>query len=237
MDTLRSQVADLASVPRFPHAYEAHESSACDYVVGMSAREERNPALLTEHDPAWSTRTARHLADIRATLRGLVGIDEAAFDHIGSTSVPGLAARPYIDLQVRILPLPSHHDLTDRLGPLGFEQAHGARPDSPGVHRDSPRGDEVVADEVWEKRLYVASKQSVILHVRRADSPWCRYTVWFRDWLRAHPEQRDRYEQVKRRLADANAGKPDYDDYTRAKTAFFDDVQQAFTRWARDSGS
>lgn len=236
MDTARSQVADLASVPRFPHAYKAHESSAWDYVVGMSAREERNPALLTEHDPAWLARAARHLADIREALSGLVGIDDAAFDHIGSTSVPGLAAKPYIDLQVRILPLPNHRELTERLRPLDFEQAHGARPDSPGVHRDSPRGDEVVAAEVWEKRLYVASKKSVILHVRRTDSPWGRYTVWFRDWLRAHPDQRDRYELTKRRLADANAGKPDYDDYTRAKTLFFDDVQQAFTPWARDSG-
>ncbi len=116
---------------------------------------------------------------------------------------------------------------------LGFVQAHGARPDSPGVHRDTPRGDEVVADEVWEKRLYVAREKSVILHVRRTDSPWGRYTVWFRDWLRAHPEQRKRYEEAKRQLAAANAGKPDYDDYTRAKTSFFDDVQQAFTRWAR----
>ena len=91
-------------------------------------------------------------------------------------------------------------------------------------------------DEVWEKRLYVARKDSVILHVRRTDSPWGRYTVWFRDWIRTHPDQREQYEQTKRRLADANVGKRDYDDYTGAKTAFFDDVQQTFTHWARDSG-
>lgn len=201
----------------------------------MSTRAE-NPALLTHYDQAWPIRAARHLAHIRAAMSVLVGADEAAFDHIGSTSVPGLAAKPYIDLQVRILPLPDHHKLTELLGPLGFERAHGARPDSPGVHRDSStRGEGVVPDEVWEKRLYVARKDSAILHVRRADSPWGRYTVWFRDWLRAYPDQRERYEQTKRRLADANVGEDDYDDYTRAKTAFFDDVQQAFTHWARDS--
>lgn len=60
----------------------------------MGARQE-NPALLTEYDPAWSTRAARHLADIRAAMRGLVGVDDAAFDDIGSTSVPGLVAKPY----------------------------------------------------------------------------------------------------------------------------------------------
>jgi dephospho-CoA kinase len=57
--------------------------------------------------------------------------------------------------------------------------------------------------------------------------------VWFRDWLREHPAERARYEQVKRTLSAANAGKPDYDDYTRAKTTYFDEVQQAFAEWAR----
>jgi dephospho-CoA kinase len=90
-----------------------------------------------------------------------------------------------------------------------------------------------VSAEVWEKRLYVQRRESVILHVRRTDSPWGRYTVWFRDWLRAHPDERSRYEEAKRLLSEQNAGKPDYDDYTRAKTAFFDDVQETFTSWAR----
>jgi GrpB-like predicted nucleotidyltransferase (UPF0157 family) len=163
----------------------------------------------------------------------LPGAEIAAYDHIGSTSVPGLAAKPFVDLQVRMLPLPSHAELTTRLGPLGFERAYGARPDSPGVSRDGPRGDEDVPDEVWEKRLYVFRGEGVILHVRRTDSPWGLYTVWFRDWLRAHPTERTRYEEAKRELATQNAGKSDYDDYTRAKTAFFDEVLQAFTDWAR----
>lgn len=191
-----------------------------------------NPAALHEHDPAWATRAAAHLAGIRQALAGLPGAEAAAFDHIGSTSVPGLAAKPYVDLQVRILPLPGHAELTDRLGPGGYERALGARPDSPGVSRDIPRGDEPVADEVWEKRLYVHGADGVILHVRRSDSPWGRYSVWFRDWLRAHPDERARYEVTKRDLAAQNAGKPDYDDYTRAKTAYFDLVHRSFVEWA-----
>ena len=76
-------------------------------------------------------------------------------------------------------------------------------------------GDDDLPDEVWEKRLYVRCADRVILHMRRADSPWGRHTVWFRDWLRAHPEARRRYEKTKRVLSEANAGKPDHDDYTR----------------------
>jgi dephospho-CoA kinase len=61
--------------------------------------------------------------------------------------------------------------------------------------------------------------------------------VWFRDWLRAHPEDRQRYEDTKRELSVLNVGKPDYDDYTRAKTAYFDDVQSAFVTWARTTAA
>jgi len=192
-----------------------------------------NPALLVEHDPAWTARAARCLDEIRAALGDLAGAVGAEFDHIGSTSVPGLVAKPFLDLQVRILPLPSHLELAPRLGPLGFERARGARPDSPGVDRDIPRGDEVLPDEVWEKRLYVARERSVILHLRRSDSPWGRYTVLFREWLRARPEARQRYELTKRALSEQNVGKPDYDEYTRAKTAFLDEVQPEFTTWAQ----
>jgi dephospho-CoA kinase len=192
-----------------------------------------NPAALCEPDGAWADRAAAHLTDVRRVLSGLPGADVAAYDHIGSTSVPGLAAKPYLDLQVRILPLPDHDVLARRLGPLGFDRALGARPDSPGVSHDIPRGDEPAPPEVWEKRLYVQRQASVVLHVRRSDSPWGRYTVWFRDWLRAHPAERARYEATKRALSAQNAGKPDYDDYTRAKTVFFDGIQDSLTVWAR----
>lgn len=204
------------------------------YRDGMGNRD--NPAVLREHDPAWALRAAQYLDDVRHALNGLPGATDADYDHIGSTSVPGLAAKPYVDLQVRMLPLASHSDLGPRLTPLGYERALGARPDSPGVNHDIPRGDEPVSADVWEKRLYMHRPESVILHLRRTDSPWGRYTVWFRDWLNAHPEERLRYERVKRQLSDQNVGKPDYDDYTRAKTVFFDGVQHSFTAWARARG-
>lgn len=170
---------------------------------------------------------------LRASCADLPGAAEAQFDHIGSTAVPGLAAKPCIDLQLRILPLPADDAVSARIGHLGYVRARGARPDSPGVHRDVPRGSEVVPDEVWEKSIFVHEADRVILHIRRLDSPWGRYTVWFRDWLRAHPRERDRYGELKERLSVAHEGKDDYDDYTRAKTVFLDEVQQRFERWAR----
>lgn len=73
--------------------------------------------------------------------------------------------------------------------------------------------------------------------MRRADSPWGCYTLWFRDWQRANPEPRERYEATKRTLAQQNLGKPDYDDYTRAKSAFFREVHDTFAEWAKAGGS
>ena len=197
--------------------------------------DEKNPAALVEHQAEWAQRATRLLSGIRDAIDGLDGADTAALDHIGSTSVPGLAAKPFVDLQLRISPLPSEAELIIRLAPLGYVRARGSRPDSPGVDRDLPRGSIEVDAVVWEKQLFWHEGNQAILHVRRADSPWGLYTVWFRNWLRANVEARQRYETVKRTLSAQQVGKADYDDYTLAKTEFFDQVQAEFEAWAARS--
>lgn len=192
------------------------------------------PAVLQPHDPSWPDRASRLLHDVEQALAPL-GVAET-FDHIGSTAVPGLVAKAYVDLQVRVRELPAPDLLEEALAPSGFVPTTGSRPDSPGVHRDFPRGAEHVADDVWRKRLFVHDLEgpdASILHVRLSASPWGRYTVWFRDWLRAHPEARDRYAAFKTRTAAEHAGDADFDDYTRAKTQFFDAVQEEFEIWGR----
>ena len=191
--------------------------------------------MLTPYDECWPRDAASRLDDL---CRALTPLDpDALFDHIGSTSVPGLVAKRLIDLQVRLAVLPAAAVLDEALLEVGFPPHAGSRPDSPGVHRDTPRGSNQVADEVWEKRLFTADPVdrvlgAAVLHVRRADSPWGRYTVAFRDWLRAHPDEAARYARTKLALASEHAQDPDFDDYTRAKTAYFDEVQPLFERWA-----
>ena len=192
------------------------------------------PAVLQPYDPAWPGRAAQLLAAVEQAMKPL-GVGES-FEHIGSTSVPGLMAKAYIDLQVIVNELPQHELLDQALAPTGFVPTTGSRPDSPGVYRDIPRGSEQVPDEVWRKRLFIHDidgPEAAILHIRLSTSPWGRYALWFRDWLRAHPEARDRYASFKAGVAAEHAGDPDYDDYTRAKTAFFDEVQEQFEAWGR----
>lgn len=194
--------------------------------------DDKNPAELVEHRAEWAQRASRLLSDVRDAIAGLDGADAAALDHIGSTSVPGLAAKPFVDLQLRISPLPSEAELVTRLAPLGYVRARGSRPDSPGVDRDLPRGSIEVDALVWEKLLFWREDDQAILHVRRTDSPWGLYTIWFRNWLRANVDARQRYEAVKQTLSVQQIGKSDYDDYTLAKTEFFDQVQSEFEAWA-----
>jgi len=188
------------------------------------------PALLVPYNLAWPAIAEAILDELRSSLPG----DRFVFEHIGSTAVPGISAKNTIDLQIQVPTLPSYEELDAGIGSLGFVQATASRPDSPGVYRDLPRGSENVDDEVWEKRLYFRpGNPPVILHVRRLDSPFGRYTLWFRDWLRDNDAQRDRYEQVKQQLAVLHASDPDYDDYTRGKTTYLDEVQPTFEAWAR----
>ena len=176
----------------------------------------RTPAVLEEHDPRLPL-AARRLLD---RLRAHVGEPSWSYEHIGSTAVPGLRAKRFIDLQLGVTAL--RDDLDPALRALGFHAAQGSRPDSPGVTHDWHTDPDVPAER-YRKRLYVRPDpaEPAILHVRRLDSPWHDRTIRFRDELRADPAVREAYETAKLRAADTHAGDDDYDDYTRAKSAFF----------------
>jgi dephospho-CoA kinase len=201
-----------------------------------SGRAKPGPPALRPHDPRLPDAAQRMLGRIRSGLTSR-GLDDGrwTYDHIGSTAVPGLRAKPFIDLQLGAVSVPEEGSpVDDVLAAAGFVPARGARPDSPGVDWDEIRVPGLAPAEAYRKRLYVRYDpgQPAILHVRRLGAPWWSYTVQFRDWLRADPAGRRAYEEMKQRAADAHAGDGDFDGYTRAKTAFFDRVQAAYERTA-----
>ena len=176
-------------------------------------------AVLRDWDPGWPSAAARLLRRLRQTLAGGDGTPYR-FDHIGSTSVPGLEAKPILDLQIVVAALPDDEDaLRRRLLRVGFLPARGARPDSPGVTHDGAAGSAVAR---LPKRLFHSPDpgQFAILHIRLTASPFAEATVHFRDWLAADPANRDRYAALKAQLADAHRHDGDYDDYTHGKSAF-----------------
>lgn len=193
-------------------------------------------AVVRDYDPTWPVRAQQLLDQVCSALDGLAESECFRYDHIGSTAVPGLAAKPILDLQVRMPALPSLEKLGNLLASTDFEPAHGARPDSPGVYRDTPRPGDEDAAGLHDKRLFHAPERAAILHIRRTDSPFAEFVVTFRDWLRHHPDQAHRYERLKRDLAEQHVNDHDYDDYTRAKSAFFDEIEPHMRAWARRYG-
>lgn len=85
------------------------------------------------------------------------------------------------------------------------------------MFHDAQRGRHRVAARLLRKQLYVRPGPGApaIPHLRRHGSPFARHTVPLRDWLRGHPTDRHRYQQLKNKLAAQHASDPDYDDYTR----------------------
>jgi len=187
---------------------------------------ESGPPVWRPHDRGCRRGAERLLGRMRESLTGL-GLDDGrwTYDHIGSTSVPGLLAKPIIDLQIGAVPLPEEGSPADDvLAGIGYLPTRGSRPDSPGVYRDEVKDPDLAPADAYRKRLYVRPDPGLpaVLHVRQLGCPWWSYTVQFRDWLRTSPANRRAYEAMKQQAAAAHAHDVDYDDYTRAKGAFFD---------------
>ncbi len=126
-----------------------------------------------------------------AEIRQAVGNHAHAIHHIGSTSVPLLAAKDVIDIQMTVLDLEA--PIEAALKNLGFEL---------GPHRQDhcPPGLTLAASEL-EKRYYRGPARKFHLHIRKLGTFNQRYALLFRDFLRATPMAADAYGEIKRQLA------------------------------------
>jgi GrpB-like predicted nucleotidyltransferase (UPF0157 family) len=136
------------------------------------------PITLVDYDPAWPALFEREDRRIRAAL----GEKVLRLEHTGSTSVPGLAAKPCIDMTLIV---PNSADEDDYLPAL---EAAGY------VLR--------IREADWhEHRCLKGPDTNVNLHVFSPGSVELERMVGFRDWLRTHDDDRDLYERTKRELA------------------------------------
>jgi GrpB-like predicted nucleotidyltransferase (UPF0157 family) len=134
--------------------------------------------LLAPPDPAWPVRYAEVAARIRAAL-GPAALD---VQHVGSTSVAGLSAKPVLDVLLLVVDPADEPAYVPPLETAGFDLA--------------------LREPAWqEHRLLRGVDPAVNLHVFAPDSPEGLRMLTFRDLLRARPADRDRYEHVKRELS------------------------------------
>jgi GrpB-like predicted nucleotidyltransferase (UPF0157 family) len=175
--------------------------------------------VIEPYDPAWPDEFATLAARLRAALGDLA----LRVDHIGSTSVPGLAAKDIIDIQVTVRALAPR--LVELLEAEGF------------VHVREHVQDHVPAGEdpdpaLWSKLFFrnAAGQRACNVHLRADGHPNQRYAILFRDYLRSHPGVAGSVELVKRELA--RRFPTDEDAYYAIKDPVYDLVWQAARRWA-----
>ena len=168
--------------------------------VTVGERKPHNaPVTLVESDPAWPALYEREAARIRAALGELV----VRLEHTGSTSVPGLAAKPIIDITLIVPNSADEPAYVPQLEAAGY------------VLR--------IREPHWhEHRTFKGPDTDVNLHVFSPGSPELERMVGFRDWLRTHPEDRELYERTKRELAARTWRHIQH--YADAKTAVVEEI-------------
>jgi GrpB-like predicted nucleotidyltransferase (UPF0157 family) len=182
------------------------------------------PILIIDYQPRWPAE----FSAAAARLRHAFGDTALAIRHIGSTSVPGLAAKDVIDLQVTIAALDPLGPLESAITAAGFRM----RPDIQGDHR--PEGAQA-GPEVWRKRYAreLDGERRTHVHIRVQGWPNERYPVLFRDYLRANAAAARSYATIKRELARRHAD--DVDAYYDVKDPVMDLIMDAAERWAAQS--
>jgi GrpB-like predicted nucleotidyltransferase (UPF0157 family) len=159
---------------------------------------------------------------IASILRQGLGSFALRIDHIGSTSVPGLAAKDVIDIQITVAAF--DQQLLSAMTTMGYFRPEGIRRDHRPAQADGP-------DTEWEKWYFNAppNQRRTHTHVRVQGRSNQRYALLFRDYLRAHPATAAAYAELKRRLA---CNLADAQTYPDVKDPAVDLIYLAAEEWA-----
>jgi len=180
----------------------------------------KNLIEIISYDERWPSEFRR----VGALLRTAMGEMAVRIDHIGSTSVPGLAAKDVIDIQATVAIL-DREAISTALTTLGYAIV-------PGIDSDHiPPGRQDSAEE-WRKYIFrgPVGERRINLHVRQVGRANQRYALLFRDYLRADPSVLTTYGQIKAALARLHPN--DFDAYYDVKDPVCDIIMAAAERWA-----
>jgi GrpB-like predicted nucleotidyltransferase (UPF0157 family) len=177
---------------------------------------------------AYQPRWADEFAEIRGRLADSFGDLASHIEHIGSTSVPGLAAKDVIDVQVSVPSLDPNAPILEALAAAGMTDA------VPDAWDHVPPG-RVGEPDRWLKLLASPPRgeRPANVHVRVAGSPNERFALLFRDFMRANDDARDAWALFKLELARISRT---VQDYVEVKDPATDVVMVVAERWAADTG-
>jgi len=204
---------DLAA--RFRNDRPAYNDGKTDFVEAVLAKarglREKEPIEAVDYDPEWP----RLFLAETMTLHQAFGAMLIALEHVGSTAVPGLPAKPVIDIQAVVRSVSEAQKSLPALAALGWEQG--------GFARDPER-------RLFFKKYHVNGVLSHHLHVYEAGHSAAVEHTLFRDTLRRNPDEAKRYLDLKNDLA--HQYRHDRIAYSHAKT----DHIEAVLRKAREAG-
>jgi len=158
------------------------------------------PVIIVDYDAGWP----RRYEEERARILGAIGRWLVAIEHIGSTAVPGLGAKPIIDIMPAIGSLADAPQCVEPLRVIGYEYV--------------PEFESVLPERRYFRKG--SPEDHYHLHMVEQTSGFWERHLLFRDTLRARPETAREYERLKRELA-ARFGS-DREGYTDAKTEFIE---------------
>lgn len=167
--------------------------------IGLIGGVEKRDIRIVAYDPSWPALFAAHARTITTALAEVA----LRIEHIGSTSVPALAAKPIIDILVVVDDSAAESLYLPQLQAAGY------------VLR--------VREPDWHQhRMFRTPDLGVHVHIYSLGCPEIMRTLTFRDHLRRNTADRVRYEQTKRRLAAQDW--PDMNAYAQAKTDVIEEM-------------
>jgi GrpB-like predicted nucleotidyltransferase (UPF0157 family) len=172
---------------------------------------EKREIVVEDYDPLWPKKFARHAERVRQAL----GSTALTIEHVGSTSVPGLAAKAIIDILVVVEDSSKEHAYVPALVATGY----ALRVREPDWH---------------QHRMLRAQGLDVHIHVFSRGCVEVARLLAFRDWLRDNADDRQSYESVKRNLARQDW--PDMNAYAQAKSDVIEEILVRALDWQRAIG-
>jgi GrpB-like predicted nucleotidyltransferase (UPF0157 family) len=167
---------------------------------------------LVEHDPTWAAQYAKHADAIASAL----GERALLIEHIGSTAVPGLAAKPTIDILLVVANSADESSYVPQMEAAGYE-----------LRLREP--------DLDEHRLFGPPDRGANVHCVSPGSIEIERWLTFRDRLRSHAGDRRLYERTKKELA--RRPWPDTDAYARAKSDVIERILAGARKAASGRGS
>ena len=161
---------------------------------------------VVEYDPRWPERYEREEERLLDAIGGRV----ERIEHVGSTAVPGLAAKPIVDVTATLADWDQAGECVGPVESLGYEYFPESAERDPEWRYFERRSDD---------------GQAFNLHLRPSRSDHLERNLRLRDYLREHPEAAREYEEIKREAAAEHPD--DIEAYSEAKTDFIESVLEA----------